>query len=430
MKIHFIGIGGIGVSALARLLLAEGNEISGSDLVGSKLIEDLQSEGIKIFVGASSGDNVPEGTERVIYTVAVGEDNPEFQKAKELGIKLQTYPQALGELSRKYFTLAVTGSHGKSTTTSLLALMMIKAGLDPTVIVGTKLAEFGNSNFRRGEGKYLIIEADDFNRSFWNYIPQITIVTNVDAEHLDTYGSIEGVVEGFNQYLKQLPGTSEVILNEEDQYTSKIEKDIKAKIHYFRKPTSKWHLQIPGKFNQLNVEAAWLAAQIVGVTEEQAREAVGEYKGAWRRMERLTPKENKFGDTVFFSDYGHHPTEVGATLKALKEVYPDKTLTVVFQPHQVRRLTELFKEFTDAFDDADKVILMPVYKVIGRDPSEGRTSDELRQALIDKGIKNVSLVENIKKALDELGEGVVVFMGAGSIDQQVGEYFRSELLPE
>ncbi|MCR4261118.1 MAG: UDP-N-acetylmuramate--L-alanine ligase [Candidatus Colwellbacteria bacterium] len=430
MKIHFIGIGGIGVSALARLFLSEGNEVSGSDLAGSKLIEELQSEGIKIFVGEPSGENIPVGTEKVIYTVAVGEDNPEFQKAKELEIKLQTYPQALGELSKNYFTLAITGSHGKSTSTSMLALMMIEARLDPTVIVGTKLVEFGGSNFRKGKGKYLVIEADDFNKSFWNYTPQIAVVTNVDAEHLDTYGDIDGVVKGFNQYLKQLPGTSNAILNKEDEHTPEIEKDVKAKICYFEEPIEKWPLQIPGKFNQLNAEAAWLAAQMVGVTKEQAIEAVSRYKGAWRRMEKLIPIENRFGDTIFFSDYAHHPTEVKATLEALKGEYPERTLTVIFQPHQVRRLTELFKEFTGSFDSADKVVLMPVYKVAGRDPDNGKTSEELCQALMDKGMDKVSMTGSIHETLDELGEGVVVFMGAGSIDQQVREYFRSELLPE
>ena len=429
MKIHCIGIGGIGVSALARFLLAEGNEISGSDLSGSKLIEDLKAEGIKVFVGEPSKDNIPEGTEKVIYTVAVQEDNPEFEGAKELGIQLQTYPQALGELSRKYFTIAVTGSHGKSTATSMLALIMIKARLDPTVIVGTKLAEFGGSNFRKGKGKYLVIEADDFNKSFWNYIPQIAIVTNVDAEHLDTYGNIEGVVEGFNHYLQQLPETSKAILNKEDKYTADIQKGVKADIQYFKEPTEKWPLKVPGRFNQLNAQAAWLAAEIIGVKRDQAREALSEYKGAWRRMERLIPNNEKFKDIIFFSDYAHHPTEVKATLKALKDEYSDKSLTVLFQPHQVRRLTELFEEFTSAFDDADKVMLMPVYKVAGRDPDNGKTSEDLYEALRAKEMENVRLVEDVKEALDELGGGVVVFMGAGSIDQQVREYFRSELLP-
>jgi len=429
MKVHCIGIGGVGVSALARFLSSEGNDVSGSDLVGSKLVEDLQSEGIKVLIGESSRDNILEGTEKVIYSVAVEENNPELQRAKKLGITIQTYPQALGELSRRYFTLAVTGSHGKSTATSLLALMMIKAGLDPTVIVGTKLAEFNGSNFRRGGGKYLVIEADDFNRSFWNYIPQIAVVTNVDAEHLDTYGDIKGVVEGFNRYLKQLPETAEVILNKEDPHTKDIENGVKAKISYFKEPEAKWPLEIPGKFNQLNAESAWLAAEMVGVKKEQAMEAVGEYKGAWRRMESLTPKENKYGETIFFSDYGHHPTEVKATLQAVKEKYPEKSLTVLFQPHQARRLTELFEEFSNAFGDADRVILMPVYKVAGRDSDNGKTSEELCVAIRARGIKNLALVGSVREALDELGGGVVVFMGAGSIDQQVREYFRSELLP-
>ena len=428
MKIHFIGIGGIGTSALARLLLSRGNEVSGSDISDSTLLEELRREGVKIFVGEPSGNNIPKGTEKVIYTVAVEESNVESQRAKELGVALQTYPQALGELSKNYFTLAVTGSHGKSTTTSMLALMMIKAGLDPTVIVGTKLKEFHGSNFRKGSGKYLVIEADDFNRSFLNYTPQVAVATNVDAEHLDTYGNIEGVVQGFNEYLRQLPEESVAILNKENKYTERIKDGVKAEILYFETPKESWRMQIPGKFNQLNAEAAWLAAEIVGVTMEQAKNAVSEYKGAWRRMERLSPKENNFDGKTFFSDYGHHPTEVSATLGALKEANPKKLLTVIYQPHQVRRLTELFSEFTEAFDSADQIILMPVYKVVGRDPEEGRTSEELCEALKKRGL-SVDFSPDIKSTLDRLTGEVVVFMGAGSIDQQVRGYFKSELLP-
>lgn len=428
MKVHCIGIGGIGVSALARLFASQGHEVSGSDLSTSSLTDDLQREGIKISVGESRAENVPDDVDRVIYTVAVGPENPEVRKAKDLGTILQTYPEALGELSRNFFTIAVTGSHGKSTTTSLLALMLIKAGLDPTVIVGTMLAEFGGSNFRAGKSKYLVIEADDFNRSFYNYTPQITIINNVDAEHLDTYGNIDGVVEGFNHYLKQLNADSHAILNSTDPYTSRIADDVKAQISYFEMPKELWPMRVPGDFNQLNMEAAWMAAQMVGVARKSAEEVSKEYKGAWRRMEKLISKEDR-GDTIFFSDYGHHPTEVKATLHAFKEAYPNKALTVVFQPHQMRRLTELFDEFTKAFEDADKVILLPTYKVAGRDEKEGKTSEDLYEAIKDKKGEDISFVKDISRALDELGGGVVVFMGAGSIDQQVREYFRSELLP-
>ena len=427
MKIHFIGIGGIGTSALARLLLAEGNEISGSDVVGSTLIENLRSEGVKVSIDPSVPENIPDGTGKIIFTVAVDEDNPEIKKARELGIKIQSYPEALGEVSKNYFTLAVTGAHGKSTTTGLLALMMVKAGLDPTVIVGTMLKEFGGSNFRKGDSKYLVIEADDYNRSFLNYTPQVAIVTNVDAEHLDTYGNIDGVVKGFNEYLKQLPETSIVILNKEDKYTGSIKDGVKARIIYFESPKTPWKMQVIGGFNQLNAEAAFVAGELVGVTKEKAIESVREYKGAWRRMEKLSPKENRFGDKMFFSDYAHHPTEISATLEALKESYARKTLTVVYQPHQVRRLTELFDEFTKAFGAADQVLLLPVYKVEGRDEEDGKTSEELREALKARGL-NAEFVPSVKTTLDNLTGDIVVFMGAGDIDKEVRQYFRSELL--
>ncbi|MDP3953284.1 MAG: Mur ligase family protein [bacterium] len=429
MKIHFIGIGGIGTSALARWFKAKGHEVSGSDLSGSALIDSLIKEGMEVKVGPASGLNIPEGTDRVIYTVAVGDGNAELQSAKERGLRIQSYAQALGELSRDYFTLAVTGSHGKSTVTSLLALMLIEAGLDPTVVVGTKLEEFGGSNFRKGESEYLVIEADDFNRSFYEYTPQIAVVTNVDDEHLDTYGDIEGVIEGFHHFLKQLSLQSKAVLNQADPYTSRISKGIEAEVHYFNQGDSiKWPLGIPGEFNQLNAEAAWKAAKLVGVTRAQAEAAVGRYRGAWRRLEPLESKDSTLKDIKFFSDYGHHPTEIKATLKALKDKYPGEEILIVFQPHQARRLTKLFDKFAGAFEDADKVILLPVYKVTGRDDEDGKTSGELKDALIAAGKDKVGLVGQVSETLDRLDKGVVVFMGAGDIDGQVREFFGSKLI--
>ncbi|MEX2054245.1 MAG: Mur ligase domain-containing protein [Candidatus Colwellbacteria bacterium] len=429
MKIYLIGIGGIGVSALARYFKSEGHDVSGSDIAGSALIDDLKGEGIECKIGLASAENVPGDVDRVIYSPAIETNHPEMEQAKLLGAKIQSYPEALGEVSRNHFTLAVTGSHGKSTTTSLLALMMIEAGLDPTVVVGTKLVEFGGSNFRKGKSKYLVIEADDFNRSFYQYQPQIAVVTNVDEEHLDTYGDMDGVIEGFHHFLGELPSESNVILNKGDQHTSKISEGVQAKLHYFDTTKApKWPLQIPGEFNQQNAEAAWRAAELVGVTRSQAEAAVSKYKGAWRRLEPLEAKDPSLKDMIVFSDYGHHPTEIRATLSALKERYPSEKITLVFQPHQARRLTQLFDKFASAFDDADKVILLPVYKVEGRDEEGGRTSGELKDALIETGKGEVGLVGTIVETLDRLDKGVVVFMGAGDIDGQVRQYFKSKLI--
>lgn len=425
MKLHCVGIGGIGISALARYYQAKGWGVSGSDIADSKLIQDLANLGMKVHVGTDAS-YLPEDTDKVVYSVAVGSDNPELIKAKELGIPTLTYAQALGEVSKEHFTLAVTGSHGKSTTTSLLALMMVEAGLDPTVIVGTQLAEFDGTNFRKGESKYLIIEADDYDKSFLNYQPQVTVVTNVDEEHLDTYKNMEGVVGGFHEYLKQLPDSSTAILNRQDPYTKEIEKDLKCKIVYFNNPEDEfdWPLQVFGDFNQLNAEAAWTVASQVGVSREKAEAAVSKYKGVWRRMEELIPQDESI-EGVFYSDYGHHPTEVRATLDALKQKYPDKRLSIIFQPHQARRLTELFDKFTQAFGSADQVILLPVYKVAGREDAGGKTSSDLAAAMGDR----VEEARDVEEALAKITGAVVVFMGAGDIDQQVRGRFDSKLLP-
>ena len=426
-KIHFVGIGGIGVSALARLYLANGWSVSGSDIADSSLIQDMIKDGIDISIGTQA-DFVPDDVKSVVYSVAVKEDNPEIKKAKELGVPTLTYAQGLGEITKEYFTIAITGSHGKSTTASMAALMMIEAGLDPTVIVGTKLAEFNGTNFRKGESKYLVIEADDFNRSFWNYTPQVTAVLNVDAEHLDIYKNIEGVIEGFHTYLKNLPKESKAILNAQDPYTHKIEENLECEISYFNNKGDvlDWPLQVPGDFNQQNAQAAFQAVHTVGVTREDAENALTKFKGAWRRLEPLEPKEDVYKDTIFFSDYAHHPTEIKATVEALKERYPEKSLTIIFQPHQMSRLTELFDDFVRAFDSADNVLLLPVYKVAGRDIDNGKTADDLARS-INKD--SVIAVKDLDEGLAKIKDGVVVFMGAGSMDSQAREYFRSKLLP-
>jgi len=208
MKIHFIGIGGIGVSALAQYYLEKGNKVSGSDLVASEITDFLKAKGIKIVVG-NNEKNIKNDFDLVIYSPAVQPDNPEYNKAKHLGIKLQSYPEALGNLTKEYFTIAIAGAHGKSTTTAMVGLLLIKAGLDPTVIVGTKLKEFGNSamnktegsNFRMGKSKYLVIEACEYDSSFSEYFPQITVVTNIDREHLDYFKSFKNVIKEFKKFI-------------------------------------------------------------------------------------------------------------------------------------------------------------------------------------------------------------------------------------
>jgi len=222
MKIHFIGIGGIGVSALARYYLAKGVEVSGSDLAFSEITDALKKIDAKIFIGPHSAENLANNTDMIIYSPAVQPDNPEMKEAKKRRIKIQSYPEALGELTKKYFTIAVSGAHGKSTTTAMVSLVMEKAGLDPTVIIGTKLREFQNSNCRVGNGKYFVIEADEWNASFLNYWPQIIVLTNIEKEHLDYYKTLANELKTFREYVGHLPKEGVLIVNKDDENIQRL----------------------------------------------------------------------------------------------------------------------------------------------------------------------------------------------------------------
>ncbi|MCX6722990.1 MAG: Mur ligase domain-containing protein, partial [Candidatus Staskawiczbacteria bacterium] len=208
MKIHLIGIGGIGVSALAQYYLSKGHQVSGSDLVASEITDFLKGKEIKIIIG-NSVENIKEDIDLVVYSPAVKKNNPELIQAKKYKIKTQSYPEALGELTKEYHTIAIAGSHGKSTTTAMTALVLIKAGLNPTVIVGTKLKEFGGSNFRAGKSKFLVIEACEYDSSFLYYSPKIIIVTNIDKEHLDYFKTFANVKKAFKNFIAKLPRPGE-----------------------------------------------------------------------------------------------------------------------------------------------------------------------------------------------------------------------------
>ena len=205
MKIHFIGIGGIGMSALAQFYLAQGDQVFGSDLVTSLITDSLKKQGAKIFLGSHQEKNLKPDIDLVIYSAAVPKDNPELAAAKKRGIKCQTYSQALGDLTKKMFTIAISGMHGKSTTTAMLGLILEAADLDPTVIIGTKVKEWGiGNNFRLGKSKYLVIEADEYNASFLDYRPQIIVLLNIEEEHLDFYKDLSDIVRTFKKYIGHL----------------------------------------------------------------------------------------------------------------------------------------------------------------------------------------------------------------------------------
>jgi UDP-N-acetylmuramate--alanine ligase len=416
--IHFIGIGGIGMSSLAQFFVAKGFRVTGSDVAESEITHALTKKKIKVTKGQKAKHIA--SPDLVIYNAAIDKTNLELRAAHKKRIPTRSYAQVLGELTEDYFTIAVAGSHGKSTTTAMIGLMLERAKRDPTVIIGTKLPQWNNNNFRNGKSNLLVIEADEYNRSFHNYHPDIAVVINIDKEHLDTYGSLAGVMLGFKKFIKNIKKNGIVVANYGDKNTHTTVKGLKSGIIlYNQKKFSRHSLSVPGHHNQLNAEAAWQVAKLLGVKKSIADAALKSYKGAWRRLERITPKMQ--GRGILYTDYAHHPKEIIATLEGLKEKYPKKKIVAVFQPHLANRLQQLFKEFSTSFKGADEVVLVPVYKVKGRHTRREKTSGDLARAI--KGVHTAHIVSRVqlKTAVQSYYESnaVIVCMSAGDLDTQV-----------
>ena len=390
---HFIGIGGIGVSALAKYYKSKGHKISGSD----------------IALKGHAARNIPKETDLVVYSPAVKPDNPEIKEAKRRKIKLQSYPQALGELTKQYFTIAVAGTHGKSTTTAMIGLILTKAGLDPTVIVGTKVKEFGNSNCRTGKSAYLVIEACEHEASFLNYSPNIIVITNIEAEHLDYFKSFGNVLRAFKKFTAKLPENGVLI----DSKKYKKTKDA-AKLRKI--------LKIPGEHNVENGLAALAAARALKIPDKISFQALAEFQGTWRRFEERNLKIGSC-QLKIVSDYGHHPTEIRATLQAAKEKWPKKKIWCVFQPHQYQRTHYLFNDFIEALEKApvDKLIITDIFDVAGRESK--KLKEKVSSEKLVKAINNAKTIYLSKDKIigclkKDLRDGeVVIFMGAGDIYQ-------------
>jgi len=429
MKIHFIGIGGIGVSALAQYYLAKKWQVSGSDLSSTEITEMLENKGAKVFIGPHKRENISPDLDLVIYSPAVNKDNPEMSEAEVAGLKILSYPEALGVLSKDYFTIAVSGAHGKSTTASMISLILLKNGIDITAILGTKLKEFGNSNFRLGSSDILLIEADEYKGSFLNYYPNIIVLTNIEEEHLDYYGKLENILEAFRDYVLHLSVDGILIYNKDDKNIAKLEFENESfkKISFSKDDKEIMEirkiLQVPGLHNALNALAALRATRALGIGEKEIFSALSEYQGAWRRFEKrnisLAGK-----DIILVSDYAHHPTEIEATLKGAREKWQSQKIWAVFQPHQKQRTRLLFDKIVDSFvnSDVDKIILLPIYDVAGRENknvNDNVSSEQLCQGINEKG-KTAFYLKNFDKAKEFLVENseqgdILMIMGAGDI---------------
>ncbi len=432
--IHFIGIGGIGVSALARLYRSRGFQVSGSDISRSEITDALKKESIQTFIGKHKAANVAGSVTNVIHTAAIRSDNPELVIAKRRRIPTRTYARALGELSRGYRLIAIAGSHGKSTTTALTALALIRGKFDPTMVIGTKLREFRNSNFRLGRGAWLVIEADEYRASFLNYRPTIAVVTNIDREHLDYYRTVANVEAAFLKFLLRIQLNGTAVLNRDDRRTRRVgrklarsRKDIRIIWYSLRDAAAvkiRKVIRIPGRHNVSNALAAVQVASTLRVPRSVSYRAIASYRGAWRRFDY----QDHFAGAKVFADYAHHPTEIMATLQGARERFPKNRIWCVFQPHHYERTRLLYKEFSRAFKNCDALVLLDIYEVAGREHA-GRdnrvNSERLAKAVTRRGtpalyLNNPRRLKPFLKRWLKPGD-ILLMMGAGDIWEMTKE---------
>lgn len=439
-KVYFIGIGGIGVSALAQWYLSEGWAVSGSDARESEITKLLAKKGVKVHIGPMDSlyleTPFPSG---VIYSAAISATHPERLLAKKRGIPQFSYAGALAELTKRYRTIAVCGAHGKSTTTAMVALMLIRAGFDPTVIVGTKLKEFGDSNFRKGGSEWLVLEADEFHGSFLSYHPYAIICTNIDREHLEYYKTLANIKKAFQIFFSRVNPRGVLVLNKDNEHLAalKIRPKAKAVFYTLRSPRAKELkklLKVPGAHNVSNALACDVLGHALGIALSTRNTVLSRFRGTWRRFEA----RGIFRGAKIYDDYAHHPTEIQATIAAAREAYPTRTLRVVFQPHLSERLAKLFFDFVQALRRADEVIILETYRVLGRDggilgrgkaASNGRNAEALAKQL-GKKAHYQKTEEGIISYLRQSARpnDLIITMGAGNVTNIASRLAKSRLV--
>jgi UDP-N-acetylmuramate--alanine ligase len=439
--LHFTGIGGIGMSGIAEVLLNLGYEISGSDLKLSPSTDRLAGMGARVFEGHQAS-NVA-GARALVVSSAVDEQNPEVQEARRLQIPVIPRGELLAELMRLKYGIAVAGSHGKTTTTSMTATILNFAGLDPTVVVGGKVATMGGANARVGHSDFLVVESDESDGSFLKLAPIVAVVTNIDREHLDHYPSLDAIRAAFIEFVNKVPfyGAAIVCLDDANvqgilpairrrtiTYGTTAQADIEAgeigcghfssdfRLRYRTTDIGRFHLGIPGRHNVLNAMAAVAVAMELEVKPDTIREALGTFSGVDRRFQ-VRGKER--GITVI-DDYGHHPTEIKATLDGARGCGFGR-VHVLFQPHRFTRTFHLMDEFARAFHQADTVFVMDIYAASEK-PIEGVTAEVLVERIRQFGHRSVEYVGTIDRGIDALlatardGDAIMT-LGAGSVTQ-------------
>lgn len=412
-KIYIVGIGGIGLSALAQLYLHEGASISGSDRSESPTTELLRAKGVEVFIGHDAAQ-MPKETELLVYSDSVRGDNPERMRAKELGIQQKSYFEALGEITKKYKVIAIAGAHGKTTTTAMTIEVLEDGGLDPTAIVGSLRAKT-KSNFRAGEGGYFVVEADEYLRHFLNFTPHILVITNIEADHLDYYKDLADIQSAFRELAQKVPNDGFVVCDINSITLQPVIKDLACTVVDYKKY---FEPELPLKvlpLHRINAAAVLAVADILAIPVNVAKKALAEFSGTWRRFEY---KGITARGAVVYDDYGHHPTEIATTLKSVRQQFPDKRIVVAFHPHLYSRTKIFMSEFAKAFMDADEVIVAPIFAA--REEPDPSVSSEILAERIGKEGRYAKALGSLSAVADyirnETKEGdIVVTMGAGDI---------------
>ena len=415
MVIFCSGIGGIGLSAYAALQRANGHVVRGSDRSDSALLADLRAQGIEVFLN-QDGSHVTDDIELFVYSEAVPPDAPERKKAESLGIPQQSYFQALGEVSKAHDVIAVCGTHGKSTTTAMVGKVFIDAGKDPTVIVGTKSPELDGRNWRKGSSDIFIVEACEYRRSFHYLSPDTVVLTTVDGDHFDAYGSIEEYRRAFVDFFNRLPEGQPVIMHGSDSACVDV---VRASGH----PAVNADevplpvLTVPGEHMRQNARLVVALARQYGIPEDAAVRSLAGFRGTWRRMEVKGMRAD--GITVI-DDYAHHPAEITASLQGIKEGYPGRRIVVVFQPHTHDRTLKLYDDFLPVFRGIDLVVIPNIYGARGESDSAKvdlpRFIDDVAMGSSTEVINGNGLDGTLELLRSMLRPNdVVVTMGAGDV---------------
>ncbi|MBU1177174.1 MAG: UDP-N-acetylmuramate--L-alanine ligase [Patescibacteria group bacterium] len=418
-KAHFIGIGGIGVSALARMMLLNKKKVTGSDISSGPALERIKKLGARIFIGHKKS-NLTEDIDIVIYSPAIKQNNPELIQARKLNIPVYSYPEALGLISKNKYTIAVSGTHGKTTTTAMLAEVMISAKKNPTVIIGGFLRK-EKDNFISGTSKYLIVEACEYKGSFLNLFPDILIITNIDNDHLDYFKNIKNIQKVFAKLISKVPQNGLIICNPNEQNTKQALKlsKVKAKIIDYTKE-NKLELKVPGSHNLCNAQAVLSVTKAVNIKKQKAERLLKEYAGTWRRFEY---KGKTKLNALVYDDYAHHPSEVQTTIKATREKFPKQKIFIVFQPHLYSRTKFLLNNFAKSFNQANDIIITDIYAAREKNDKSIHAKD-----LVNK-IKKINpsvryfknfddIVKYLKKNTKE--KDIIIIMGAGDV-YKIGE---------